>query len=221
LIWNYEFGEIVLNPVLKAIRERRSSVNFKSTPVTDEDLDAILEAGRWAPSWTNTQPWRFIVVKDEQIKEKMSEAVLTFFKMSIKEAPVCIAVCVNPKVDPFHFVEDGTNATQNMALAAQSLGLSTSWIGVFSVGDEKNSSERKVKEVLKIPKNWRLISVLPVGSPKFKLNKKRKDLSELLDSNTFEVREEKATILETQRPSEEEIATIMPSSAREHGRALV
>ena len=211
----------MLNPVLEAIRERRSSVNFKSTPVSDEDLDAILEAGRWAPSWTNTQPWRFIVVKDEQIKEKMSEAVSTFFKMSIREAPVCIAVSVNPELDPFHFVEDGTNATQNMALAAQSLGLSTSWIGVFSMSDEKNSSERKVKEILKIPKNWRLVSVLPVGCPKYKLSKKRRDLSELLDYNTFEVREEKTRILETQKPSEEDRTTIMPSSAREQGRALV
>ena len=71
------------------------------------------------------------------------------------------------------------------------------------MSDEKNSSERKVKEVLKIPKNWRLISILPVGSPKFKLSKKRKDLSELLDFNTFEVKEEKPRVLETQRPSEE------------------
>ena len=171
----------MLNPVLKVIRDRRSTVNFKSTPVTDEKVDAILEAGRWAPSWTNTQPWRFIVVRDEKIKEKMSNAVSTFFRISVKEAPLCVAVCVNPEVDPFHFVEDGTTATQNMALAAQSLGLSTSWIGVFSFRDEKNSTERKVKEILKIPKKWRLISILPVGIPKSEQLKNRKDLSELFD----------------------------------------
>ena len=211
----------MLNPVLKAIRDRRSTVNFKSTPVTDENLNAILEAGRWAPSWTNTQPWRFIVVRDEKIKEKMSNAVSTFFKISVKEAPLCIAVCVNPEEDPFHFVEDGTTATQNMALAAQSLGLSTSWIGVFSISDEKNSTERKVKEILKIPKKWRLISILPVGIPISKQRKKRKDLSELFDLNMFEVREEKAKSVKIEKPLDAIKKTHVPRSARELEPALV
>jgi len=211
----------MLNPVLKTIRDRRSTVNFKSTSIADEKLNAILEAGRWAPSWTNTQPWRFIVVKDKKIKEKMSEAVTTIFKMSIREAPLCIAICVNPEVDPFHFVEDGTTATQNMALTAQSLGLSTSWIGVFSMRDEKNSTERKVKEILKIPKKWRLIAILPVGIPKSREHKKRKDLSEVLDFNMFEVREEKAKIVKNEKPSEVARKTYPPSSARELEPALV
>lgn len=210
-----------MNSVLKAIRERRNNVNFKPTPITDEKLNAILEAGRWAPSWTNTQPWRFIVVKDEQIKEEMSEAVLTFFKKSVIEAPLTIAVCVNPELDPFHFVEDGTTATQNMALAAQSIGLSTSWIGVFSMRNEKNSTERKVKDILKIPKKWRLISILPVGIPKIKQKQKRKDLVELLDFNTFQVREEKARILETEKLSKDTRKTLVPGSARELGTGIV
>jgi nitroreductase len=211
----------MLNPVLKAIRDRRSTVNFKSTPVTDENLNSILEAGRWAPSWINTQPWRFIVVRDEKIKEKMSNALSTFFKISVKEAPLCIAVCVNPEVDPFHFVEDGTTATQNMALAAQSIGLSTSWIGVFSIRDEKNSTERKVKEILKIPKKWRLISILPVGIPKSEQRKKRKDLSELSDLNAFEVREEKAKSVKIEKPLDATQKTHVPRSVRELEPAIV
>ena len=212
----------MINPVLEAIKDRRSSVRFKSTPIDDEKVNAVLEAGRWAPSWTNAQPWRFIVVKDEGMKEKMSMAVSTFFSLSIKDAPICIAVCVNPKEDAFHFTEDGTTATQNMALAAQSLGLSTSWIGVFSLPNEKNSTERKLKEILEIPKEWRLISILPLGVPKFKETKTRKERSEIVDLNCFMIREEHKSKLEArEKPSAEIQKTHEPESARELERALV
>ena len=212
----------MLNPVLKAIRDRRSNARFESTPIDDEKVNAVLDAGRWAPSWTNSQPWRFIVVKHEGIKEKMRNAVSTFFNLSIKDAPICVAVCVNPEVDPFHFVEDGTTATQNMALAAQSVGLGTSWIGVFSLHDEKNSTERKLKEILEIPQKWRLISILPLGLPKFRQNKNRKDLSELVDLNLFMVRDEDKSKLEAKEKLSDEIRkTHEPVSARELEPALV
>jgi nitroreductase len=184
----------MINSVLKTIKERRSSVRFKSTHIDEEKVNAVLEAGRWAPSWANAQPWRFIVVKDEGTKERMSSAVLTFLNLSIKDAPICIAVCVNPREDSYHFVEDGTTATQNMALAAQSLGLGTSWIGVFSLHNEKNSAERKLKKILKIPKEWRLISILPLGVPKFKETKTRKERSKIVNLNNFMTREEQKEV---------------------------
>jgi nitroreductase len=212
----------MINSVLKAIKDRRSSFRFKSTPIDAEKVNAVLEAGRWAPSWTNLQPWRFIVVKDEGIKERISKAVSTSFSLGIKEAPIVIAVCVNPKEDPFHFIEDGTTATQNMALAAQSLGLSTSWIGVFSMANEKNSAERKVKEILKISKEWRLISILPLGVPRFKETKTRKTRSELVDLNFFTIREEHKSKSEVpKKPSDEIPKPPEPESARELERALV
>jgi nitroreductase len=221
VIWKYYFGEIMLNPVLKAIKNRRNDVSFKSTIIPDEKLDAILEAGRWAPSWTNMQPWRFIVVKDKMIKEKMSDAVSTFFKMGLREAPLCISVCVNPELDPFHFVEDGTAATQNMALAAESLGLSTSWIGVFSLHDDRNSTERKVKKILKIPKKWRLISILPVGLPRLRQHKKRKELSDIVDFGEFRIEEKNAKTVDTERSPRKDKQTAVPESARSPGAPLV
>jgi nitroreductase len=210
------FGGIMTNPVLKAIRDRRSIIRFKSTPIDDEKVKAVLEAGRWAPSWMNMQPWRFITVKDGGIKEQLSSIVPTFFNLSIKDASICIVVCVNPKEDPYHFIEDGTTATQNMALAAQSLGLGTSWIGVFSLDNERSSAERKLKEILAIPKDWRVISVLPLGAPKFKEHKTRKELSELLDFNYFRIREERKPNLEEMKKPPAEIHEIPePVSARE------
>ncbi len=212
----------MVNSVLKTIRNRRSTIRFKSTPVDAEKLNAVLKAGRWAPSWTNSQPWRFIVVKDEAIKERISNTVSTFFNLSIKDAPICIAICVDPKEDPFHFVEDGATATQNMALAAQSLGLSTSWMGVFSLSNDKNSTERKLKKILEVPKAWRLISVLPLGTPKFNQAKKRKELSDIVDSNYFVAREHREIETgATEKLPEETPETGETTSVRDVERAIV
>jgi len=210
------------NPVLKAIRDRRSNVRFISTPIENEKLNAVLEAGRWAPSWTNVQPWRFIVIKDRAKKERMSSAVSTFFSLAVKDAPIVIAVCVNPEKDPFHFIEDGTTATQNMALAAQSLELSTSWIGVFSLRDEKHSTERKLKEILDIPKEWRLISLLPIGVSAFKETKTRKELSDIVEFDCFTTRDEYKSELEAiKKPSEETRKILEPVSVRDLQRGTV
>jgi len=210
------------NPVLEAIRDRRSNVRFNSTPIENEKLNAVLEAGRWAPSWTNVQPWRFIVIKDQAKKERMSGAVSTFFSLAVKDAPIVIAVCVNPEKDPFHFIEDGTTATQNMALAAQSLELSTSWIGVFSLRDEKHSTERKLKEILDIPKIWRLISLLPIGVSAFKETKTRKELSDIVEFDCFTTRDENKSELEAiRKPSEETRKILEPVSVRDLQRGTV
>ena len=211
----------MINPILKNIKNRRSSIRFESTHVNDEKLNAILESGRWAPSWTNSQPWRFIVVKDMETKEKLCNVSSTFFGVGIKDSPICIAVCVNPKKDPFHFIEDGTTATQNMTLAAQSVGLSTTWIGVFSLNNEKESTERKMKEILKIPKDWRLISILPLGVPKFKETKTRKNLSDLVDINLFKSRDDEKKPEEMKEKRSAESSKILPSSAREIEPSLV
>ncbi|MGC8849234.1 MAG: nitroreductase family protein, partial [Candidatus Bathyarchaeia archaeon] len=125
------------NPVLDAIKGRRSIYRFKPDPIPDEKIEAILEAGRWAPSWTNAQPWRFIVVRDPERKRRLTEAAATITGVGIGEAPVVVAVIADPRVDPYHYVEDCAAATLNMALAAHSLGLSSFWVGVFDITGEK------------------------------------------------------------------------------------
>ena len=178
-------GDTMTNPTLETIKNRRSVLRFETTKIGEEKIQAILEAGRWAPSWLNKQPWRFIVVTDPAIKESLSEFVPTVFKLGVREAPVCIVVSVDPSEDPFHFIEDGAVATQNMALAAQSLGLGSCWIGIFRLEKEKKSSEEKIKDVLEIPKTHRVISLLPIGIPKYVREKDRKELSQLVYRNKF------------------------------------
>jgi len=173
-------SEKVDNPILKALKDRRSIYRFEKTPIDEKKIDSILEAGRWAPSWLNKQPWRFVVITDQGVKERVSEYVPTIHSLGTKEAPVCFAVCVDPEEDPYHFIEDGAVATQNMALAAHSLGLGSCWIGVFDLENEKGSSEEKVKEILQVPKTYRVISLLPVGIPKYIPEKTRKELAQLV-----------------------------------------
>lgn len=174
------------NQVLEAIRDRRSSVRFEETPIGEEKIQAILEAGRWAPSWINSQPWRFILVTDQDIKQRISEHVPTAFNLAITDAPINIVVSVDTEEDPHHFVEDGAVATQNMALAAHSLGLGSCWMGVFDLKGGKDSGEEKIKEILEIPKTHRVISVLPVGVSKAARMTKRKELSQLVYHEKFQ-----------------------------------
>jgi len=174
------------NPVLETVRNRRSVSRFESTPIKEEDVEAVLEAGRWAPSWLNKQPWSFIVVTDESIRKRLSEVVPTVFAQGLKEAPVCIAVVVDTKEDPYHFVEDGAAATQNMALAAHSLGLHSYWIGIFDIENQKKSSEARVRRILEIPERCRVISLLPLGYAKGAIpEKERKARHQIVFRNKF------------------------------------
>lgn len=179
-------NETVTNGILEAIKNRRSVLRFESTAVADAQLEAILEAGRWAPSWINKQPWNFIVIKDQNTKEKLSEAVPTTFIQGLKEAPLCIAVVVNTVEDPYHYVEDGAAAAQNIALAAHSVGLSSSWIGVYDIQNQKDSAESKVRRILEVPRDIRVIALLPIGQVKFEAPKKdRKPLGQIVHHEKF------------------------------------
>ena len=174
------------NPVLDAIKKRRTVVRFENTNVEEDKIADILEAGRWAPSWLNKQPWSFIVIKDQKTKEELSQVVPTNFVEGLREAPVCIAVTVDTREDPFHYVEAGAIAAQNMALAAHSLGLQTSWIGVFDIKNQRNSAETKVKKILEIPKNYRVVAILPIGHSRYDIPKKeRKELRHLIYKEKF------------------------------------
>lgn len=121
------------NAVLAAIKGRRSIIRFKREPVTEEQLGTILEAGRWAPSFANSQPWEFIVVRDSESLEELNGLVqriavarrghVALSASGIGDAPVAVVVTVNPWHDPRHHLEAGVAAAQNMALATHSLGL--------------------------------------------------------------------------------------------------
>jgi len=77
--------------VLEAIRKRRSIRSFKGTPLSDQQIERLIEAARLAPSGCNVQPWRFIIVKDKELKRGLREA--SFNQQFIEDAPVVIVCC--------------------------------------------------------------------------------------------------------------------------------
>ncbi|HYA92460.1 MAG TPA: nitroreductase family protein [Thermodesulfobacteriota bacterium] len=164
-----------MNEVLKAIRDRRTVRRFKSNPVDEEMLQMILEAGRWAPSFSNLQPWRFIVIRDLGLKIALDrEARQSVLHLGINQAPVVILVCVDRRIDPLHAIEAGAAATQNMTLAAHSLGLGAGWIGIWGT-----EAEASIQKLLKLPETVRAVSLLPIGIPDESPEGHRKPLEEL------------------------------------------
>ncbi len=175
------------NEVLRAIRERRSIPRFRPARVPGDALEAILEAGRWAPSYANLQPWEFIVVRGEDLKKALSEIAgkVTIYRRGIENADVVIVVAVDPEIDPLHYREDAAVATQNMALAAHSLGLGTYWIGVPEGGP--SSAEALTKELLGIPDEFSVVAILPLGypDPDYRPHKERRPLAEMVHHERF------------------------------------
>jgi len=146
---------------LEVIMMRRSIRKFKPDPVKREDIMTILDAGRMAPSAGNLQPCHFVVIQDPAVKAKVQQAALE--QELIGSAPVVIAVCVEPERSS-HYGDigrnylcllDAANATENMLLAAHTLGYGTCWVGGFL--------QPAIKEVLGLPEDVHVVSLIPLG----------------------------------------------------------
>lgn len=154
--------------VFRCILERRSIRSYEERQIPEEVLKRILEASRWAPSASNRQPWEFIIIRDRRLLEEISTHAI--YGSFISRAPIAIAVVTNPATK--WYVIDGSGAVQNMALAAWEMGIGTCWIG---------SLEREeVKELLGIPRDLHLLTVLPFGYPAEVGESQRKPLASML-----------------------------------------
>ena len=151
-----------LMDLMDAIKTRRSIRRFKETPVPENLLKEVLNAARLAPSADNAQPWRIIVVRDEQSKLRLAAASNN--QKFIAEAPIVLVVCGIPD-EAFQsmggytgaHVIDATIALDHVTLAAHAIGLGTCWIGWFK--------EEKVREVLSIPEDVPVVALTPLGYP--------------------------------------------------------
>jgi nitroreductase len=169
--------------VFEAISKRRSVRLYEDYEMPNEDLLKILEAARLAPSARNLQPWRFIVVKDKETKDKLGIAALN--QQFIADASVIIAVISDPEESPRWYLQDPMIAVEHMCLEAVELGYGTCWIGAFS--------EDKVKKILKIPNKFKVICLLPIGKPaESPRPRRRKPLEDIVFSeyygNKFKIR---------------------------------
>ncbi len=161
--------------VMKAIEKRRSVRAYQSKFVPEDKLKKILQAARLAPSARNSQPHKFIIVKDPQLIKKLAkEATEHSF---IGEAPVIIVgVALDPNYImssdvPAHPV-DIAIAIDHMTLIAVEEGLGTCWIGGFN--------QDKIKQILNIPEKCKAVILLSLGypadSPAEKQRKSQKEL---------------------------------------------
>jgi nitroreductase len=160
----------VLN-VFEAIRKRCSVRSFLDRSIDEDVLFSVLEVGRLAPSAKNRQEWRFIVVRDCEVRRQIGEAANG--QSFVGEAPVVIVAC--GVVDGYvmscgqpSYPIDVAIALDHISLAAVEHGLGTCWIGAFN--------EQKVKEILGIPKDVRVVELMPIGYPAIQTMKEKNRL---------------------------------------------
>ena len=146
--------------VMEAIEKRRSIRRYQDREIEEDKLRRVLEAGRLAPSASNMQEWKYVVVRDEELRKKMAAAAGG--QSFVGEASAVIIGCA---VRTDKVMSGGQRAypidlaisMDHMTLAAVEEGLGTCWIGAFS--------EPEVKKLLGIPEEVRVVCLLPVGYP--------------------------------------------------------
>jgi nitroreductase len=179
--------------VFEAIKTRRSIRHYKSEPVDEDKINTVLEAARWAPSWGNTQCWRFVVVKDEATKSQLAET-LTWWNparsaSTVTQAPVVIVACAELGKSGFKddilntdkgdwYMFDVALALQNLVLVAHSLGLGTLHLGAFDA--------QEAARILKVPPGVVVVEMIPLGYPeRVGRTPPRKELSEIVFHESY------------------------------------
>jgi len=153
---------------LEAIRKRRSVREYTGDPIPREDLVKIVDAGRWAPSGYNRQPWDFIVVTERATIDQLKVVAQWMAK-----AGAVIAVALDPSSE--FWLEDGSAAIENMLIASTALGYGSCWLE----GDTL-PLEEKFKTLLNVPEEKRLLTLIPIGVPREWPNREKKSLEEVL-----------------------------------------
>lgn len=171
--------------LFETIKNRRSVRAFTQEDVSEEEVEKLIDAARWAPSAGNIQPWEFIIVRKPETKRVLSIAAL--HQTFIEEAPVVIVVCANQTRSGrgygarginLYCLQDTAAATQNMLLAAHALKLATCWVGAFK--------EEEARKALNLPDPVRPVAIIPVGhSTRKPMARSRIPLSKIVHYETY------------------------------------
>ncbi len=149
---------------VQTIFQRHSCRHFRNTPIPDNHIQLLLEAFRHAPSAGNRQPWHVYVVQNPEIREELMRAA--YGQDFIAEAPVVFVVCAIPdqsasrygkRGETLYVYQDTAAAIENLLLTATALHYGSCWVGAFE--------ERRVREILNLPAQFRPIAIIPVGEP--------------------------------------------------------
>jgi len=176
---------------MEMVKGRRSVRRYRDLQIPEEQLNTILEAIRWAPSWANTQTWEVIVVTDLVIKEKLQGTLAPGnpATKAVLEAPVVIVLCGRLQSSGFKKGEASTKfgdwfmfdlglASQTMCLTAYYLNLGTVIVGAFD--------QDKAKEILMVPDGYDVVTLIPLGYPEREAKAPpRKEIREFVHYDTF------------------------------------
>lgn len=160
--------------LFSAIQKRRSIRSFIKKRVSQDKITAICQAARWAPSGLNNQPWRFIIVQDKEIKEKISS--FTEYRSVIKRADFIIVVFLDKK-ESYHRIKDAQAmgaCIQNMLLCAFELGISSCWMG------EILNKKVKVRNFFSLKPRYDLMAAVAFGYSKRRTKSYRLPLKKLI-----------------------------------------
>lgn len=149
---------------LSLIQKRRSIRRYLDKPVESEKVDRLIEAALRAPSSRGFNPWEFVVVTDSILLEKLSKAK-PHGASFLKDASLGIVVCADPeKCDVW--IEDASIASIFIHLAAESMGLGSCWIQIRKrMHDQTKTAEQYIRELLNIPQNFNVESMIAIGYP--------------------------------------------------------
>jgi nitroreductase len=142
---------------LRIIFARRSIRQYTGQPVSEADITSLLEAGMAAPSAGNRKPWHFVVVTDKQTLRAIAD---TPPYGRLGDAALAIVVCGDPSISDW-WLQDCTLATENILIAAAGLGLGAVFLGCY----ERAEREQPIRQVLGIPQEIGMASVLSIGYP--------------------------------------------------------
>lgn len=152
---------------LECIHTRRSIRRYENKNVPDDLIKQMLEAAMTAPSAGNEQPWHFIIIRDKKLLTEIPK--FHEYAQMCKEADLAILICAEPSLAKHDemWIQDVSAATQNILLAAHSLGLGAVWCGVYP----RTPKMEGLRKILHIPENIIPFSLVPIGYPAQKSGK--------------------------------------------------
>jgi len=147
------------NPVIEAILKRRSIRKYSGEPVDKSEIKDLLIAGMYAPSARNEQPWHFLVIDERSILNKIME--IHPYASMLSGATHAILVCgdENLELSKGYWSVDCAAATQNILLAAHSLGLGAVWLGVYP----REERQEGIRQLFSLPANIHPFSLISLG----------------------------------------------------------
>jgi nitroreductase len=150
-----------LNPVIRAILERRSVRRYRAGTVEKSGIELMLKSAMYAPSARNEQPWHFIVIDDRELLERLAR-VHPYASM-LPGASHAVLVCGDQELElsPGYWPVDCAAATQNLLLAAHALGLGAVWLGVYPRQERQDA----IRGIFGLPGHVHPFSLVSIGHP--------------------------------------------------------